>query len=54
MALIFSDLAKFSATEAHRDLIIFYVRKGAHLILDRLENGLLVPLSVLAEAGKTN
>lgn len=43
---IYNDLLKFSSTQKHRDLLVYHVKLGAHLILDRVEHSLLVPLSV--------
>lgn len=45
---IYNDLIKYSATQKHRDLLIYQVKLGANLILERIENSLLVPLSLYA------
>lgn len=46
---IYNDLLKFSSTVKHRDALIYQVKLGAHQILERIENCLLVPLSLYEE-----
>ena len=46
---IYNDLIKYTATQKHRDLLIYQIKLGANLILDRIENSLLVPLSLYAQ-----
>lgn len=47
--LIYNDLLKFSSTHKFRDGMIYQIKLGANQILDRIENCLLVPLSLYEE-----
>lgn len=43
---IYADLLKFASLVSYRELLVHHVKIGAHLILSRVENCLLVPLSL--------
>ena len=47
---LFNDLLNFSCTLHHRESILLFIKQGAHLIIDRIQNQLLTPLSLSGEA----
>lgn len=45
-ALIYDNLMRFSSTQSFRDGLLNHVKQGTNPILDRIENCLLMPLSL--------